>query len=140
MNNQIIPTYIDQDKLNGELIKACQFGELDKVKYLLTSEKLSQHADISCRDNNPLTMASLGGHIKVIDYLLFSPELKKHPDIHADKDILFHYLLDAKKFDIIKHYIFELNIEKTYKIELLLQTYPNSQIHQWFEMRDLKKS
>jgi hypothetical protein len=47
-------SYIEQDNLDKSLIEACKVGDLAKVKYLLTSDELSQHADISCINNRPL--------------------------------------------------------------------------------------
>jgi hypothetical protein len=61
----------------------------------------------------------------------------KHPDFHEDNNLIFHYLLDAKKFDVIKYYILEAKIEKNKNIEKLLKTYPNPAIEKLFEMRDL---
>lgn len=66
-----------------------------------------------------------------------SPELEKHADIHADNDVGFDTAFQFKCLDIIKYFIFDLNIKKTAYIEESLTRYPNKVVSNYFEMRDL---
>lgn len=91
LNNQ-------QEKINKELIEACKNGDLDKVRYVLTSPELSVHADIHASvseesdDNDlithlaeePLFQAAKNGHLSIVKYLLTSSELKEHSNINID--------------------------------------------------------
>mgnify|MGYP003415881926 CR=1 FL=1 len=73
-----------QENINKELIEACKNGDLDKVRYVLTSPELSVHADIHASvseesdDNDfikhlaeePLFQAAKNGHLSIVKYLL----------------------------------------------------------------------
>lgn len=139
MKKQGIPIYIDIDRLNDSLLNACKSGNFEKVKYFLTSDELSQHADIYSKSNHPLLFACLNNHTDIIDYLLYSPELKHHADIHANEDIIFHYLLECRQNDVLKYLIFDLNIEKNKRIERCLKIFPNQDVENWFKVRDWDK-
>lgn len=131
--------YIEQDKLEQSLIEACRIGDLEKVKYLLTSSELSQHADISCINNRPLFMACAWEHKDIIDYLLLSPDLKKHANVHDNKDIIFNYLLETRKDNILQYLIMDMNIQKNKNIERHLRNFPNLNVKNWFKVRDWNK-
>jgi hypothetical protein len=132
-------SYIEQDNLDKSLIEACKVGDLAKVKYLLTSDELSQHADISCINNRPLFMACAWEHKNIIDYLLFSPELKKHADVHDNKDIIFNYLLESRKDNILQYLILDMNVQKNKNIERALKNFPNPNVKNWFKVREWNK-
>jgi hypothetical protein len=140
MKKTNVPIFIEQEELDASLCKACQFNDLEQVKYLLTSNELSQHADISCCKNAPLRNACSGGYIDIINYLLFSPDLNRHSSIHENNDSLFNHLLEYEGYNIINYFIFQLNIEKTQHIEKLLTCYPKkrvAEVQSWFHMREL---
>jgi hypothetical protein len=142
MKQNTMPICILQDELNDSLCHACQFGDFEKVKYLLTSKELDKHADISCYNNAPLRNACSSEYISIINYLLCSPELVQHPDIHQNNDSLFNHLLEYKIYNIINYLIFEIGLEKTKDIENLLICYPKKdmeEIEKLFEIRDLRK-
>lgn len=65
---------------------ACTLGNMDIIRYVLTSPELPEHADIHYRDNEGLHNACANGHLEVVQYLLTSPELTKHADIRANEE------------------------------------------------------
>jgi ankyrin repeat protein len=77
-----------QKKLNIAFNEACVNGNLDEVRYLLTSTELKEHADIHFNNDNGLSDACWEGHLEIVKYLLTSPELTEHAFIndHQEKD------------------------------------------------------
>jgi len=130
-----------QKDLNEKLIDACKDGELDKVKYLLTSPELKIHADIHDKLDSPLNLAVFANKIDVVKYLLTSDELKEHANLHADGDNAFVIAAYYDHSDIVNYLIFELNIEKTDAIKKELADTPTieKRINKLFEIRDLKQ-
>jgi ankyrin repeat protein len=97
-----------QKKLNLKLLKFCKEGNVEQVKYLLTSSTLRVHANINCFNDSPLKYACQNGHLELVKYLLTSLELKKYANIYADNSSaiksacrnghlsIIHYLLTSK--------------------------------------------
>jgi ankyrin repeat protein len=72
---------------NNAFLKACKDGDFEKIKYLLTSPELEDHANIdvyeSESDFNGYLYACKNGRLDIVRYLLTSPELKYHQSIHS---------------------------------------------------------
>lgn len=92
-----------QKELNAAFLKACEHGELNKVKYLLTSPELELHADIHCDNNWGLATACDSGHMNIVQYLLTSPDLKEHADIHAHYSYALNWACASEKFEIARY-------------------------------------
>jgi hypothetical protein len=67
---------LSQENLNKELYKAAQNGDLDYIKYLLTSTELKLHADPNLNGNYCFKLACRSGHLDTVKYL-FSDENTK---------------------------------------------------------------
>lgn len=70
-----------QDELNRLFIEYCKLGDLDNIKYMLTSPNLTMRPDFSFPDteqNDGLMNAAANGHLEIVKYLLFSPDLEKN--------------------------------------------------------------
>ena len=78
--------------MNSPLRKACQNGQLQVVRYLLTGKDLLEHADIHDDDNLALRTACANGQLNIVQYLLTSPELKdrEYFQHHPEKGWGFH--------------------------------------------------
>jgi hypothetical protein len=72
--------------LQEKFYEACKSGELDKVRYLLTSPELPYNANIFRHEGDALICAVNNLHYHIIDYLLNSPELKENLSIHTQHD------------------------------------------------------
>jgi hypothetical protein len=66
---------------NGVLVSACFSGNIELVKYLLTSHETKNHFDINDDYDSVLSSACEAGHLHIVKYLFESPELEKHPQI-----------------------------------------------------------
>jgi ankyrin repeat protein len=75
----------NQHELNELFVNACITGELDVVKYLLTSPELNIHAQINYNQNDGLYFATVQNHVPIVEYLLTSPELTEKANI-VDKN------------------------------------------------------
>jgi hypothetical protein len=67
-------------RLNNGLLSACVNGNLELVKYFLTTKDLPINANINVGAGvkEPIRQACENGHIELIEYLLASPELSEH--------------------------------------------------------------
>jgi ankyrin repeat protein len=97
----------EQERLYEELMLACRTGDLDEVKYLLTSPELDEHATINIYNykdiSSPLTEACWNGHLEVVKYLLTSPELKEKADIHFKDDQALNFACYQGHLDVVKY-------------------------------------
>ena len=99
-------------KLNDEFIDACKNGDIDKVKYLLSSPELKEHADIHAFGDAGFQWACMNGHLEVVKYLLTSPDLKKHADIHEGSDAGFQWACNKGYLDIVKYLLTSTDLKK----------------------------
>jgi ankyrin repeat protein len=157
-----------QNGLNYSLSEACREGDLEAVKFLLTSDDLMFNAQINCENNDPLFQACDYDRMEIIKYLLTSDELKNHADkyfalklcceedkieilefllknsaldidIHIDNSILFELALSNKSNNVLNYLIFNENIERTSRINDLVNKYKNDQVKNWFDLREVNK-
>jgi hypothetical protein len=121
------------------VIYAADSGQLDILKYFLTSSEILpiNRPSIENGQNKAFKQAVINGHLNIIQYVLTSPELSENANIHIDNDVGFENALQLKHLDILKYFIFDLNIEKTPYIIESLSRYPNETVNKYFEMRDL---
>lgn len=124
-------------------ILACYSGNLELVRYLLTSEELSSHPNIHTTymssPDYALILACQKGYTDIVKYLASSNELKEHANIHADDD---RALLSAYRnghLDIVRFFIFDMNIEKSDALIVYLENEKIEEIENWFKLREINK-
>lgn len=168
--NTLYKIYKDKSQkgLDLSLTEACKEGDLEVVRFLLTSPDLMFNADINESNNDPIFTACDYENMEIVEYLLNSDELNVHADkyfalnycCNEDKvEILEHLLLKsnldidlnknnsqafsialAKNSDkVLKFFIFDLNLKRTDRIEELLNEYKRENIKSWFELREVNK-
>jgi ankyrin repeat protein len=93
----------NKEKLNESLLDACQDGDLDKVKFLLTSPELKIHAHIHYEKNSALHNASRNGHLHIVKYLLTSTELQKHANIYSKDSWALTVACNAGHLEVVKY-------------------------------------
>jgi ankyrin repeat protein len=84
-----------QKQLNSAFCQACSNGNLDEVKYLLTSPELKEHAEIHYYEDDALAEACWNGHLEIVKYLLTSPDLKEHSNLNDHENNNCDGLLNA---------------------------------------------
>ena len=94
---------LNQKELNEQFIDACKNDDLEVIKFLLTSPKLKEHADIHASNDEGFRSACAQGHLEVVKYLLTSPELKEHADIHAKDDEGFIWACKNGHLELVKY-------------------------------------
>lgn len=101
VSNILTQTFINiQENDNEALFLAFKSGNDELIKYMLTSDELTVHADAKAKDSELLFKAGKYGKIDLIEYLLNTPELNL--DIHARDDQLFVNACENEKFELIK--------------------------------------
>lgn len=136
----------NENELNVALMTSCRCGNLEEVKYILTSPELEIHANPQSFNHAGFNLACSQGYLEVVQYMLTSPDLKVHANIHANEQDYIHtpfvHAMNAanrNQLDIIHYFVFDLNIEKTKYIEEYLKYFPNSYIENLFVVRELDK-
>jgi len=89
---------------NG-LMLACEYGHLNIVKFLLTTEDLKHKVDIHSNEEHALIRAAKYNHLEIVKFLLTSPELSEHCDIHKNNDLALRYACRKGYIDIVKYLI-----------------------------------
>jgi len=128
---------INLTKNAGPFNLACAYGHLDIVKYLLTSPNVKNPPDIGVKNLLGFELACMNNHSKIIQYLTSSPELKYHVNKDDLEDSHFNLCLKNNKLEVLKHLIFDLNIEKNKNISIYLLQTPNEEVEQMFKIRGL---
>lgn len=88
--------------------------------------------------NYKFRIACLHGDLEVIKYLLTSSDLKQQADIHFQRDVGFKYACQ-NSLDIVRFFVFDMNIEKTLTIKQYLKKFPNEQVENMFKLRELNQ-
>jgi hypothetical protein len=135
---------LGMEDLNNEFVKACAFGQLELIKFLLLSPELQLHPYIRLNNNNPLKWACKNNQVETIKYLVSSPELKRHADIHANSEYAFREALNHNSEELLHFYIFYLRIEKNSMIDGILNEHNLMDItkkaESMFQFRELNQT
>jgi ankyrin repeat protein len=91
-----------QAKLDVLLHVACDEGNLDLVKYVLTSDEIEKHAIITSEGNKALINACSQGHLEIVKYLLTSNDLKKHANINAQDGKVLDYACFKGHLEVVR--------------------------------------
>jgi hypothetical protein len=101
-----------QIQLNKDYLNACSVGDLKRVKFLLTSKRISRHAYIHYHYDTGLICACAYGHFETVKYLLSSPELTKHANIHAQSDAALRMACNNNKLEVVKYLLSSLDLKE----------------------------
>lgn len=77
---------LSKSALTQEFVIDCEYGNLDAVKYLLTSPELQTHANLKYNNDVGFRFACYKGHLDIVKFLLTSSELLEKPNINAGHD------------------------------------------------------
>jgi hypothetical protein len=114
------------------------YGRLDMFKYLVENFPNDSGLMDNIKQGDILIKASRNGHLNIVDYLFTNDEIKDYIDIHLYNDEAFKVIYDDNQLDVLKYFIFNLNIEKTQDIIAHIKNDP--QILKMFNSRDLNAS
>lgn len=80
-------SHSSQEELDNALLHACATGDIEMVKYILTSPELPLHADIHSKGGDydcAFRSACEHGYLPIVRYLLTSNELDEHVNIQSN--------------------------------------------------------
>lgn len=150
MKNQIHDIFLSnatkenlQAKLDVLLHIGCDEGNFDIVKYVLTSEEIEKHANISLEGNKALINACTKGHLDIVKYLLTSTELKKHANINAQNGKALDYACFKGHLEVVKYLTTSKELKKKIDINKNIGKYFKSALEGnqeellWYFMVDL---
>lgn len=136
-----------EDKINNankSLLKdyfdsMCSTGDLDGIRYLLTSPNVKNKLEIGFDGVDGLRRACKSGYLDVVRYLTSSDELETHVYYREQDDICFNWACYENRIEILKYFIFELEIEYSDGIYKFLLENPNEQVDDMFYTRQLQE-
>jgi hypothetical protein len=158
--------YIDIYKNSNAFVSACGSGQLDIVKYLISSPEIKKHIDPN-KYVSGFKKACTNNYVNIAQFFLEDTDLLQeltpadykdifanvcyynavnalnyllentYIDEHADTTKHFIRAIDNKNIEMIQYFIFDYTIEKNSKIEEYIKD--NTEIQNWFKSRDLKK-
>ena len=133
-----------QEDLNTAFIEACEGGDLKIVQHLLTSPKLSKHANMHVGYDAGFRLACSKGQLDVVKYLLTSPDLADigYPDVHAESDYPVIWAANTGRLNVVTYLIFEYGVPMTEHIAefcsqqpIYPDQIPNDLVAKMFETR-----
>jgi ankyrin repeat protein len=68
-------------KYETPLLKACGYGHLDIVKYLLTSSELKEHPDLHLADDQAIIHAISNCRWDIVSYFIYDLNIEESPAI-----------------------------------------------------------
>lgn len=101
-----------QSSINDEFTNAVKEGNLEKIRYLLTSKEIDNNAYIHINNDSPLITACYYNYSEIVYYLLSSPELKDHADIHAQENEAFQAAILSKNIEMIQFLLTSPQLKK----------------------------
>lgn len=128
-----------QKLLPGGLSISCQKGHLEALEFFVSAVNMDESAKNSAAQEG-LLLASANGHLPVVKLLLNSPDITVKPDLHKGNDFIFQTALVYERMDVLRYFIFDLNIEKTPGIDAALKEHKKDSVtaaENWFKVRDL---
>jgi ankyrin repeat protein len=114
------------------LEKACEYGRLNIVKYLLTSPDLKDHCNITASNNYCFQIACMNGHIDVVKYMACSPELKVHSDILDANNYALQLACQNNHVEVVRYLLTSPDLEIHPDI--------NDSTHDSFKLASLRNS
>lgn len=110
-------------QINGDtrfIGNICFNGDLNTLRYVLTSPELKEHADIHWGCERGLICAVHKGDVPMVKYLLTSPEIKDHANLHfqdeSGKHTVIEYVFTARTFEqsekLVEYFTSEYAVEK----------------------------
>jgi hypothetical protein len=142
---------MSNQKLDDVIIDACKHGEIDTIKYLLTSPQLIYHPSIT---NNLIDFTCIFDQVDALKLLLnlnkeinIQADIEKPFDAFSGRNNFFGYAYNNFSENIIKYFIFDLKINKIDWIENYKNHHKHGsdydvlikKIKHWFDLRDLNK-
>ena len=95
---------MNQEQLRSYLMESTYSGNLEVVRYLLTSPYLEElHHTNSQVHNDVFLGACFNGQLTIVRYLLTSPELNKHVDIHAYNECALTHCYENTQLEVFKY-------------------------------------
>jgi hypothetical protein len=88
-------------------------GRIEMLKYLLDNFSENPSVYNNLIEGDILIHAARNGHLNILEYIFTHKKFKSKIDIHLYKDEAFRVAFEANKIDVLKYFIFDLNIEKT---------------------------
>lgn len=118
--------------IDSQFIIACSKGELDKVDFLLTSDRLERHTSIHAQNDEGFVQACQNGRLEVVEYLLTSKKLKKHSHIQADDYAGFITACQEGHLDIVQYLLSLPKPQLSFWQKIFLKTEIKQPIHLGF--------
>lgn len=135
MNKTFFQQYGNLPKyhLNSYLIIACANGQLEQVKYLLSSQELKENADINCDNDGAFITLCMYGFIEHYHHILIKKLLQNENYKEPDYEGILQYIIYDKNIQLTEDIVNFLNNIKERNKDFFMK------IEKMFSLRDLNQ-
>jgi hypothetical protein len=117
-------------------LNAINYGKLDTLEYILDNFHDNTVLNRSLKIGTLLSEACKDGELEIVKYLLDKTKV----NIHFNDDLCFKSSYDEDQFEVLRYFIFDLDLEKTGIIKDYMNQIFKPEVGNMFELRDLNKS
>jgi len=124
--------------ISSALSQASENGDLETVKYLLTTQDLTPYFNIIHDTNKLLLNACINGQLEIVQFLLTSPELEKKAKLEYKDHKAFTKACESGNLELIRFFIVDLDYEKNKEVQQILSKIDSNiakQAENMFELR-----
>jgi hypothetical protein len=93
---------LSKDELNEALIDAISDNDFDKIKFLLSSSDLKEHADIHTQKDDFFRILCIWRDLSVLSYLVFDLNIKQTDEINEHLNWYKQLYKESKSFDCLE--------------------------------------
>lgn len=102
--------FSDNSIVLNPLCCAVRFNCMETIKFLLTSNDISQKANININQGEPLIIACSKGHLPVVQYLLTNKELKEHSDMYLQQCACLIAAFEKNHMAIVNFLLYDMKL------------------------------
>jgi hypothetical protein len=136
LTSQELKEHAHIDTKYSPFVAACRKNQLEVVEYFLNApeikDKISKKiikdgVEIACRN----------GQVEPIKYLFEKTDLKNEENFHKFLIEIFELALEYKNLEVMRYFVFDLDMDKNNKINKSLKKHPNKEVENWFELKNM---
>jgi ankyrin repeat protein len=116
------------------------FGHLNILKYIFESFPDDPLMLKGLKNGIILDAACDEGRLEIVKYLMESPDIKIKFGLQDNGNQLFRAAYDRNHFEVLRYFIFDLNLEKTEDIKEYMSHVFKKDVDNMFNVRELNKS
>lgn len=99
-------------EIKEDFFKSCKEGDIEKMKYYISSPSISFNVDIFSEHSKGLSLACEYGHLDIVRYLVSNPELRKKCSIFSNSNRCLEISCMNGHVDIVQYLLTSDELDK----------------------------